>query len=526
MPAVDFHAPLLGPAGEPCAGCGEPLAADQRYCLSCGTRRGPARLEPLVMARGRTWSAPRAGVRGSTGAPPRTGLVARTSGGVLGAAWSMPSPRVAGIATLLVLGFGIVAGAAAGPRADATLASASTPQRIIVVRQPAPAPTATAASEPKASPTSSNPPTSESAPESTQPGAGGSESSAPAADPAPQSAAKKHPAAEEQPSPNEDAKGPAVKHVWLVTLTGHTLAEALADPSPMPYLSGTLRPKGLVLAQYKAIGPGALANRIALISGQVPTADQQAGCPAYTDVDPVAHTGCVLGKDVESLPAQLAAGGRTWRVYAEDADAAQPPNTCAHPAPGGPTDPLIVRDPVLFFHAIVDTPDCAPNIAGISRLVPDSADPESAPSFSLVAPNACHDGTDQPCPAVAPPPADPQAPAPDPAAPPPPTPPAGLAAADTWLQQQLDPLLASKAYADGGVIVVTFDVGADPATPVGALVLSSFVKAGATVDTPHTHTDLLRSVEDLFELDPLGAAKAKTVEPFGDDVWSVTNPSR
>jgi hypothetical protein len=33
--------------GEPCASCGAPLAADQRYCLHCGTRRPEARLEFL-----------------------------------------------------------------------------------------------------------------------------------------------------------------------------------------------------------------------------------------------------------------------------------------------------------------------------------------------------------------------------------------------------------------------------------------------------------------------------------------------
>jgi hypothetical protein len=36
--------PTLGQSGEPCQGCGAPLAADQRYCLNCGTRRGGPRL--------------------------------------------------------------------------------------------------------------------------------------------------------------------------------------------------------------------------------------------------------------------------------------------------------------------------------------------------------------------------------------------------------------------------------------------------------------------------------------------------
>lgn len=36
---------VLGKAGEPCRECGAPLAADQRYCLNCGRRRGEPRLD-------------------------------------------------------------------------------------------------------------------------------------------------------------------------------------------------------------------------------------------------------------------------------------------------------------------------------------------------------------------------------------------------------------------------------------------------------------------------------------------------
>jgi hypothetical protein len=35
---------LFAGEGEPCGTCGAPLAADQRYCLACGTRRDGARL--------------------------------------------------------------------------------------------------------------------------------------------------------------------------------------------------------------------------------------------------------------------------------------------------------------------------------------------------------------------------------------------------------------------------------------------------------------------------------------------------
>ena len=95
--------------------------------------------------------------------------------------------------------------------------------------------------------------------------------------------------------------------------------------------------------------------------------------------------------------------------------------------------------------------------------------------------------------------------------------PAGLAAADAWLRFVLSQVLASRAYADGGLVVVTTDAApaagpeADtsgaPWLPkgqagggrVGALVLSPDVAAaGTTVHTPYDHFSLLRTVERAF----------------------------
>jgi hypothetical protein len=464
MPADDLHAPR---PSEPCAECGAPLAADQRYCLNCGECRGPRRLGPLAYARAPEATAPH------MPAPAR-----------------LPSPRVTGIATLLVLAFGIAAATAAGPHADSTLASAPARQTIIVVRAPAPAPAPTPAA---ATPAPKQPAPKPPAHATPQPAPAAPQTPAPA--PAPKQPAKPKPKPKPAPAPPPE---PTVKHLWIVALTGHTMDEALANPSPMPYLSGTLRPKGLLLPGYKPALPGGVANLIAMISGQRPTAEQRGNCPAYNDVDVKARTGCVFAKDVQTLPGQLTAVGKTWRVYVEDSDAGQPPDTCRHPAPGGPLEPVMARNPLLFFDSIVDTTDCAANTAGMSRLVPDAQDAESAPTFSLVIPNGCHDGADQPCAADAP---------------------AGAGAADAWLQQQLAPLLTSKAYADDGMIVVTFDTGPDFTKPLGALLISGAVKAGGTDDGDYRPANLLRTFEDVFALDPLGRAK---------DVHAVavTKPSR
>ena len=474
---------MPGPSGDACAACGVPLAPDQRYCLNCGERRGPARIDPVAHARANEAAREPAPAEGAP-------------------VWPLPSPRVAGIATLLVLGFGIVAGAAAGPKGK----PAATPARAVVVVAQAPAPAPAPARAPSPAPKqpapehAPKPPPEPPQPAPSAPSA--PEASAPQSSPPDNSSSGNSTTKPEKPSSNDEpaTKKPdaTLKHVWVVALTGHTMDEALADPSPMPYLSGTLRPKGLLLSQYNPHLPGGLANLIGLISGQRPTAEQRGNCPAYNDVDLQARTGCVFAKDIDTLPGQLTAVGKTWRGYVEDADAGQPPDTCRHPAAGGPLEPVMARNPLLFFHAIVDGGDCAANIAGMSRLVPDTEDAESAPNFSLVIPDACHDGADQPCAPGAP---------------------AGLGTADAWLKEQLDPLLASKAYKDDGLVVVTFDTGPDVAKPLGALVLSDAVKAGGTDDRDYRPANLLRTFDDGFGLDPLARAKDVHAVP-------ITKPSR
>lgn len=127
-------------AWEPCAECGAPLAADQRYCLSCGARRGPG-------------PAPRAPL-GATTTEVRT-LVRED------AAAAPPSPPqgsgatfVIGLACLLLaLGVGVLIGR--GGR-DATRAQpAAAPAQVITVQggpPPAATPTSPSSTTPSSTP--------------------------------------------------------------------------------------------------------------------------------------------------------------------------------------------------------------------------------------------------------------------------------------------------------------------------------------------------------------------------------------
>ena len=92
---------------------------------------------------------------------------------------------------------------------------------------------------------------------------------------------------------------------------------------------------------------------------------------------------------------------------------------------------------------------------------------------------------------------------------------------------------ASPAYQQDGALIVTFDEsesGAEgccvqdhPNTPnaggqtpgpgggrTGTVVVSRYVAPGTTSDTPYNHYSLLRTIEDIFGLSPLGYAGRST----------------
>lgn len=75
MTMFETYRPRLGEPGAECHGCGQPLAEDQRYCLSCGERRADARLPFVELLRDEAQpaAAPMASGARSTGALQRLG---------------------------------------------------------------------------------------------------------------------------------------------------------------------------------------------------------------------------------------------------------------------------------------------------------------------------------------------------------------------------------------------------------------------------------------------------------------------
>jgi hypothetical protein len=630
------HSPTTSPppmAREGCAGCGATLLEDQRYCLQCGLRRGKPRLDftafwKSLSLTGAQAPAPwdlasqsqaRGGPRAPGNAQARAGI-AQGGPPTTSKSWldGAPPRRAVGALAAAVLAAGIVAGAALGPSptnspADSStlaeralaglVASASGPQAAAPVpartsAQSTPAPPTASAVPAKAKPA---PPASEAGSPSQGSAPGESPSGTGSQGSSPEGPSKG--SQESEKAPGTPVKLPPIKHVWVIALSGVSFSATSSQAQTDPYLAKQLVSKGTLLSNYTLTAPGALANGIALLSGQGVNLDTEQNCPTYSEVQPptvstsglAEGVGCVYPAAVQTLADELTAAGLTWKAYVQGMESGQssaapatasatnapatgagstagaapqsagaPQSTpgttpqptgapqptpgatpqpagapqptpgatpqsagsmsCRHPTLGAPDpnqaptpgDPyLTFRNPFVYFHSLLDGGACASDDVDLAHLQSDLATLPSTPSLSWIVPSACEDGSSTTCA---------------------PGSPSGLAPADRFLQEVVPQILATAAYREGGLIAIIPDSAptspnsaASPgsaapteaiAKPVGALLLSPFVRAGAHVGESLNDFSLLKSLSRLFGVLPLGHANDPSVVSFGATVYS------
>jgi len=432
----------------------------------------------------------------------------------------MPSPWAAAVAVMGMLTLGVLLGSA-----TSQVAQSAGLTSILLEASPKPAPQAESVASAPPSPTPASEPAPLPATTSSLPIAPPAAAVPPAAEPAP----------EPTPPPEffeEEETLPPVKHVFLVVLGENSFEEAFGATSPAPYLSRTLAAKGELLSNFYGVTKGALANQIALLSGQGPTVETAAGCPVPADILPgtispagqVEGAGCIYPAATATLPGQLAEKKLTWKAYVE-----------------GRLAPCVreegSRDPFVYFHSLTDNPACAKSDVSLEQLAADLKVATKTPTLSYIVPSNCHDGGELPCAEGAP---------------------VGALEAEPFLQQVVPEIEASPAYKEGGLIAITSAqarqtgptpdlssccsspaypnlppeaVAAAPPGPVkptggggrvGLLLLSSFVAPGTVNESGYfNHFSLLRSIEELFELTPLGYAAEEALTPFDSSVYNA-----
>lgn len=351
------------------------------------------------------------------------------------------------------------------------------------------------------------------------------------------------------PAPHpKSMTGPAhaPRHVFVIVLENEPFQVTFGEHSPAPYLAHELTKQGALLTQYFGIGHYSLDNYIAMISGQAPNPETQEDCGVFSEFKrnapgfgangQIRGSGCVYPADVKTLVNQLQDAGYTWKGYMESmgADPAREASACGHVAIGEvdhtnsatATDQYADKhDPFVYFHSIIDDhAHCAAHVVNLDKLPADLQSFATTPNFSFITPDLCHDGHDAPCKNGEP---------------------GGLISADKFLREWVPQILASSAFKQDGLLIITFDEGTDAAAccgetkpagapqpgkfgpgggRIGALVVSPFVKAGSASNVPYNHYSLLRSIEDWFGLPHLGYADQRGLSAFGADVFNAEPP--
>lgn len=361
-------------------------------------------------------------------------------------------------------------------------------------------------------------------------------------------------------SPALAADLPKIGHVFVIVLENENFDTTFGPGTKAPYLAHDLPAQGAMLDRYYGIGHYSLDNYIAMISGQAPNPVTQSDCDDFTDFvlkgwakdGQAIGQGCVYPASVKTLADQMEEKHLSWHGYMEDMgkDPAREAARCGHPAIGAPDgtqtatekDKYATRhDPFVYFHSILDRPSCAENVVPLDRLQADLADAAKTANLTFITPNLCNDGHDSVCPDGGL---------------------GGLEAADAFLRHWVPLILASPAYKQDGLLIVTFDeadvpdpskatdnfdscCGEQPgpniksgaqvdkrpdAGPgiygtgggrIGAVLLSPFIKPGTKSSVPYNHYSMLKSLEDMFGLSYLGYAGQKGLAPFGKDVFTA-----
>jgi phosphatidylinositol-3-phosphatase len=253
------------------------------------------------------------------------------------------------------------------------------------------------------------------------------------------------------PSPTP-ATLPTFSHVFLVVEENHSFTEVIGNSS-MPYLNG-LASKYALAKQYFANAHPSIPNYLMLTTGQMETLND--------------NFSGTIGDD--NVVRELVSVGKTWKTYHESIPSAG--------YLGGDAPPYVRRhNPFSLLSDVQNNPAQAANIVPFTQFATDLAN-NSLPNFSFIVPdvnNDAHDGT--------------------------------LATADSWLQSNMAPLIASSTFQSGGLLVILFDEGElsdfnHGGGQVAAVIVSSNGKPNFQSQTLYQHQSTLRLV-----LEALGVKK-------------------
>jgi len=248
--------------------------------------------------------------------------------------------------------------------------------------------------------------------------------------------------------------------VFVILMENHNWDQI--TPSVAPYIWNTLIPMGAHADQYYN-PPGnhpSEPNYVWLEAG--------ANLGLTTDADPSASNSSATP---DHLVAYLKNNGVSWKTYQEDIDGMQCPLVSSG-------NYAAKHNPFVFFQDVTDNNNlgsayCIAHMRPFTELASDLAN-NTVAQYNFITPNLCNDMHD-----------------------------CSVTTGDTWLSQTVPAILSSQAYADGGMVLITWDEGEGGDGPIGMIVLSPFARVNYSNAIQYTHSSTLRTVQEIFGATPL-----------------------
>ncbi len=252
----------------------------------------------------------------------------------------------------------------------------------------------------------------------------------------------------------------------LLVEENHGYASVIGNTS-MPYFNGLASQYGLA-TQYYANSHPSIGNYFMLTVGQIVTTDDS-------------FIGTISD---DNLVRELVASGKTWKAYAE--------NLPSVGYLGGDMPPYAKRhNPFVYLSDVINNTSEANKVVPFSQFATDLGN-DQLPQFSYIVPNLdddAHDGT--------------------------------LADADTWLKNNIDPLIKNSTFAKDGLLILTFDEAEDADTTAGGghvatVVISPLGKKQYQSTTMYQHQSVLRFILKSLGVStfPGAAAIAPNMDEF------------
>ena len=200
------------------------------------------------------------------------------------------------------------------------------------------------------------------------------------------------------------------------------------------------------------------------------------------------------------LVTNMNAKGLGWTGYMENK-----PSGCPISSSGGYA---AKHNPFVFFQDVSGNPPsngnayCQAHTKNSSALASDISGNTLAP-FSYIVPNLCNDMHDSCSPTNDP-----------------------IKQGDNWLQSNLPTILNSPQYAAGGAVFITWDEDSSSSnSAIGMIVLSPFGRgSGYTNTIAYSHTSLVRTIQNIFGLPPVGNT-TNSAPPDLSDLFQQASPT-